>query len=112
MFEKERTFNERSKESQLMCSRYPNRIPVIVQKRKEHIVTIDKRKFMTPRDLNMAQFVFVIRKRLKMKSTEAIFLFTGNTLVQANATLGEIYEKHHDHDGFLYITYDFENAFG
>tara|TARA_B100001741_G_scaffold3682_2_gene3140 strand:+ start:11755 stop:12093 length:339 start_codon:yes stop_codon:yes gene_type:complete len=112
MYKKERTFEERKKESALMQSRFPDRIPVIVQKKKEQLATIDKRKFMAPNSLSMGQFVFVIRKRLKMNPSEAIFLFIDNKLIQPQQTLGQCYAKCHDEDGFLYITYDFENAFG
>ena len=59
MYKKERTFEERKKESELMQSRFPDRIPVIVQKKKEQLATIDKRKFMAPNSLSMGQFVFV-----------------------------------------------------
>jgi GABA(A) receptor-associated protein len=112
MYKAEKSFEERKKESELMQNRFPDRIPVIVQKKKDQLATIDKRKFMAPNSLTMGQFVFVIRKRLKMNPSEAIFLFVNNKLVTPQQTLGQVYTQHHDDDGFLYLIYDFENAFG
>lgn len=112
MYKTEKSFTERRKESEMMQIRFPDRIPVIVQKKKEEIATIDKRKFMAPNSLSMGQFVFVVRKRLKMNSCEAIFLFVNNKLITPQETLGQVYSQYRDDDGFLYITYDFENAFG
>ena len=32
--------------------------------------------------------------------------------VYSSASMGQIYEDHHDEDGFLYIAYSGENTFG
>ena len=95
-----------------MLLKFKDRIPVIVQPRKDSIQKIDKRKFMTPRSLTMGQFIFVIRKRLKLKGSEALFVFSGSRLMNSSSTMYEIYENEKDEDGFLYLVYDFENVFG
>ena len=60
----------------------------------------------------MSQFLYVIRKRIKLKPSESIFIMANNRLCPNNTTLYEIYEKSVDKDGFLYITYTSENTFG
>lgn len=112
LYKSEKTYDERLSETKAMLSRFSDRIPIIVEKKKDTIQTIDKRKFMVPRTLTMSQFVFVIRKRLKLKSTEAIFVFCNNRLVNQSTLMSDIYESDKDDDGFLYLIYDFENTFG
>jgi len=40
------------------------------------------------------------------------FLFVEDVLPPSSALMSQIYEKHKDSDGFLYITYSGENTFG
>ena len=74
---------------------------------------IDKKKFLVPSDLTIGQFMYVIRKRIKLAPEQAIFLFVASgTLPPSVATLHSVYETHHDEDGFLYMQYSGENFFG
>lgn len=79
---------------------------------KSHIQDIDKRKFLVPNDISVAQFMWIIRKRIQLPSEKAIFLFVGKVLPQSSASMGQVYEEHKDDDGFLYIAYSGENTFG
>ena len=40
-----------------------------------NICDIDKNKFLVPKDLTLGQFVYVIRKRMKLPPEKAIFVF-------------------------------------
>ena len=60
----------------------------------------------------MGQFVYVIRKRIKLSPEKAIFIFVNNVLPPTAALMSSIYEEHKDEDGFLYIVYSGENTFG
>lgn len=60
----------------------------------------------------MGQFVYVIRKRIKLPADQAIFIFVNNTLPPAAALMSQIYKEHADPDGFLYVTYSGESTFG
>lgn len=53
----------------------------------------------------MGQFVYVIRKRIKLPAEKALFIFTGEIIPPTAALMSSIYEEHKDDDGFLYITY-------
>lgn len=112
LYKEEKSLEERKTESQTMLERFPDRVPVIVEKRRTCVATIDKRKFMAPRSLSVGQLVFVIRRRLKMKSSDAVFIFIAKRLADQNAMLNETYSRYGDEDGFLYVVYDFENTFG
>lgn len=65
-----------------------------------------------PVDLTVGQFVYVIRKRIKLPSEKAIFIFVNDILPPTAALISTIYEEHKDDDGFLYVLYSGENTFG
>lgn len=112
-FKKEFSFSERTFESGRVINKYPDRIPIICEKLdKSKVDEIDKKKYLVPSDLTCAQFIFVIRKRLKLTPEKAIFLFINGTIPQTSETISNLYYKHKDSDGFLYITYASENVFG
>ncbi|KAL5021174.1 hypothetical protein ScPMuIL_000329 [Solemya velum] len=112
-FREESTFEHRVSESTKIKEKYKDRIPVIVEKDlKSAIPDIDKRKFLVPSDISVAQFMWIIRKRIQLPSEKAMFLFVGKILPQSSASMGQIYEEHKDEDGFLYIAYSGENTFG
>ncbi|MEE6513941.1 hypothetical protein FKM82_021832 [Ascaphus truei] len=86
---------------------------VIVEKVSgSQIVDIDKRKYLVPSDITVAQFMWIIRKRIQLPSEKAIFLFVDKTVPQSSLTMGQLYEKEKDEDGFLYVAYSGENTFG
>jgi GABA(A) receptor-associated protein len=115
---------------------YANHDQVICEKvEKSDIATIDKKKYLVPADLTVGQFVYVIRKRIKLSPEKAIFIFVDEVLPPTAALMSSIYEEHkvtfspwrapevqqspescanvvQDEDGFLYITYSGENTFG
>uniref|UniRef100_A0AAY4DST6 Autophagy-related protein n=2 Tax=Denticeps clupeoides TaxID=299321 RepID=A0AAY4DST6_9TELE len=56
--------------------------------------------------------MWIIRKRIQLPSEKAIFLFVDKTVPQSSITMGQLYEKEKDDDGFLYVAYSGENTFG
>lgn len=112
-FKAQNPFDKRKAEAQRIRAKYPDRIPVISEKaEKSSIPDIDKKKYLVPADLTMGQFVYVIRKRIKLPPEQAIFVLVNNTLPPASALMSDIYKSHKDEDGFLYVTYSGENTFG
>ncbi|CEI70020.1 unnamed protein product [Fusarium venenatum] len=112
-FKDEHPFEKRKAEAERIRQKYADRIPVICEKvEKSDIATIDKKKYLVPADLTVGQFVYVIRKRIKLSPEKAIFIFVDEVLPPTAALMSSIYEEHKDEDGFLYITYSGENTFG
>ena len=106
-------FNVRLEESNRIREKYPNRIPIIVEKNeKSDIDDIDKHKFLVPSDLTIGQFMYVIRKRIKLPPEKGIFLFTNNKMAPTGYIISQMYETNKDEDGFLYFKYSGENTFG
>tara|TARA_B110000046_G_C13000680_1_gene402013 strand:+ start:278 stop:643 length:366 start_codon:yes stop_codon:yes gene_type:complete len=96
-----------------MRAKYPDRIPIIIHAKGKHAPSIDKHKFMTPRDLSFSQLFYVVRKRIQMDPSKALFFFLeNNTLVVASSVVEHVYTRYADDDGFLYVTYRAESAFG
>ena len=112
-FKKKYSFDARYEESKNIMEKYEDRIPIIVTRdKKSKLEDIDKNKFLAPEDLTVAQFISVIRKRIKLSESEAMYIFVNNTLPTTSASLSTIYAQHKDEDGFLYVTYCAENVFG
>ena len=113
-YKDEYTFEKRLEESSKIKTKHVDRIPCIVEKcpKCSHINEIDKRKFLVPIDLTMSQFVYIIRKRLKVSPHEAIFIFVNNSIPPSSSSILELYNKQKDLDGFLYFRYSSENTFG
>lgn len=113
MFKEDHSLEHRCVESAKIRAKYPDRVPVIVEKVSgSQIVDIDKRKYLVPSDITVAQFMWIIRKRIQLPSEKAIFLFVDKTVPQSSLTMGQLYEKEKDEDGFLYVAYSGENTFG
>lgn len=47
----------------------------------------------------MGQFVYVIRKRIKLSPDKAIFIFVDETLPPTAALMSSVYDEHKDEDG-------------
>ncbi len=107
------TFEERKKESERLLSKYPTKVPIIITKAKHSdIHDIDKRKFLVPVDQTVGQFVYIIRKRVKLSHEKSIFVFVNSVLPKTSSLISEVYNHHKSSDGFLYVTYAGENVFG
>lgn len=115
-FKKNNSLEKRQSESNRIREKYGDRLPIIVEKHagksSSDIPDIDKKKYLVPKDLTVGQFQYVIRKRLKLDSEKAVFLFVDGILPSTSGLLTELYDNHKDEDGFLYVTYSGENTFG
>ncbi len=114
-FKATNNLEKRILESSKIKYKFQDRIPIICEhtpKDRSGIPDIDRVKYLVPNDLTMGQFIFVIRKRIKLDSAKALFLFVNNTLPSINTLVSKLYKESMDEDGFLYITYAGESTFG
>jgi len=106
-------FDQRKIESERIRKKYPDRVPVIVKKvANSDIPDIDKHKYLVPEDITIGQFMFILRKRLALSSEKAIFLFINNQIPIMSDIMINVFNKHKNNDGFLYMDYAGENTFG
>jgi GABA(A) receptor-associated protein len=105
---------ERIKKSQQILEKYPDRVPLIIKPSEtdRNSYPIDKSKYITPRDLMLAQLQQIIRKRIRFPPEKALFLFINNKMYPVTAIVGSLYDSNKDKDGFLYVTYCQESTFG
>lgn len=90
---------------------YPDHIPVVVKNRNE--INAEDMRFLVPRSSTVATILRNIRGRLKMTSTESIFLYFDQFLLPVHQSIEEIYARHHDRkDLRLYLQFAKENTFG
>ena len=110
-----KTFNERKNESERIRGKHPDRIPIICEKSVragQTLPDLDKIKYLVPQDLTIGQFMYVIRKRLKLDASEALYLFANGHIMTCTNTMDVAYDKYRDQDGFLYFKYSKESTFG
>jgi GABA(A) receptor-associated protein len=107
-------FDERKLKAAIILKQHPDRIPVVVECSDElqAIHPLKKNKFIVPFELTLAQFMFVIRKHMKLNPEYAIFVFINNRLHPTTSLIGTIYEKEKDEDGFMYMDVFQESTFG
>lgn len=111
-FKNKFAFEKRKEEATRIMEKYPDRRPIIIEKHHKCQYNIDKNKYLVPTDLTVGQLLFVIRRRLKLTSEKAIFMFCNNSMPPTSQFINELYEEHKDSDCFLYLEYTDENTFG
>ena len=108
------TLKDRKISAERITTQHPDRIPVVVecseQLQNEH--PLKKNKFAVPFDLTLAQFLFVIRKHMKLQPEYAIYAFINNRLHPTTLPIGAIYAQEKTDDGFMYIDIFQESTFG
>jgi len=105
-------FETRFEDASRILKKYPDRIPVILQKYDEKAPDLDRFKFLASSDTTIMTLLFHIRKRTKLKPNEAIFLSIDGMMCCTTTMVKELYETNKDKDQFLYIYYSTENTFG
>ena len=93
-FKKKHSLSKRQEESNRILQKYKDKVPIIVQQDATSTLPIlDKIKYLVPRDLSLGQFLFVIRKRIKLKPEKSLILFVNNKIIANHLLLSEIYEQ-------------------
>jgi GABA(A) receptor-associated protein len=112
-FKRANSIEKRIKEATRILEKFPDRIPVICEPttRSSHF-KMEKTKFLVPKDLRIYQFIMIVRGRLKLDATIALFFIAGDVVASSTATFNQLYYEHADQDGFLYLTFSEENTFG
>ena len=114
-------FEDRYLESTRIMQKYPDRIPVICEHAQNSTLPHDsKKKFLIPRDMTIGQFLYVIRRRVKLSPEQALFIFVvvqqhgvlSNVLAPTSHMIETVYEQYKDRDHFLYLSVASENVFG
>uniref|UniRef100_UPI00358EB6F1 microtubule-associated proteins 1A/1B light chain 3C-like n=1 Tax=Myxine glutinosa TaxID=7769 RepID=UPI00358EB6F1 len=114
-FKQRKSLAVRKQEVAGIRSKFPNKIPVIVERfgKERDLPLLDKTKFLVPQELTMSQFVTIIRNRMSLRPTQAFYLMVNRrSLASMSSSMAELYAEHQDEDGFLYVTYASQEMFG
>ena len=113
-FKKAHSYSARLREARKVKIKYPSRVPIIceVSPSSKHEISLDKAKYLVPMDLTIGQFIYVIRKRIRMQSHQALFIFINNTIPATGTMISQLYREHADEDQFLYTSISLESTFG
>ena len=97
-----------------IVANYPDRVPILLLCSDRFPIEYypPRLKFLAPKDLLVAQFMYVIRKSIKLPPEKALFMFFGNSILSASMQLGEVYIRHKSEDKFLRAWISLENTFG
>ena len=107
-------FDERKLKAALILKQHPDRIPVVVEcsDKLQALHPLKKNKFIVPHELTLGQFMYVIRKHMKLDSADAIYVFVNNKLHPTTTVMSDMYRTHKDEDGFMYLDVFHESTFG
>ncbi|XP_062892209.1 microtubule-associated proteins 1A/1B light chain 3C-like [Mobula hypostoma] len=114
-FKERRGVDVRKAEADSIRSKFPNKLPVIVERyaKERSLPQLDRSKYLVPLELSMCQFTIIIRNRMALSSKQAFYLMVHNQSVASTSlTMAEIYEEFKEEDGFLYVTYASQEMFG
>ncbi|XP_048636046.1 autophagy-related protein 8h-like isoform X2 [Brassica napus] len=79
--------DERLKESRNITAKYPDRVPVIIEKYSNaDLPDMDKNKYLVPRDMTVGHFIHMLSNRLHLDSSKSLFVFVHNTLPQTGTS--------------------------
>lgn len=101
------TFSERLRDCNKIMTKFPDRIPIICEKSPDDFYTpeIDRHKYLVLHDITIGQFMYIIRKRIRISPSDALFFFVGEfySIVPCHMYMNQIYDQYKSYDGFLYI---------
>ena len=106
---------KRLNKTQILKTKYPQKIPVILDRLNKYTPKPSNHRFLVPQDFTVGQFMTIIRKHLPdLNPSQNIFLFINekNTIPPMTMLMSELFSQYHEEDNFLYIVISIEQTFG
>lgn len=80
---------------------------------EKHLIDLERKRFLVPEDLTLIHLQSIIRKRLKLDPSKALFfLINGKSIVSLSKQVKDIYDEYKNESNFLHIFYASEDCFG
>uniref|UniRef100_A0A8C9E4B9 GABA type A receptor-associated protein n=1 Tax=Phocoena sinus TaxID=42100 RepID=A0A8C9E4B9_PHOSS len=94
VYKEEHPFETRCSEGKKIRKKYPDWVPVRVEKPpKPWIGDLDKKKYLVSSDLIVGQFYFLIQKQIHLRTEDALFFFVNNVIPPTSARMGQLFGK-------------------
>jgi hypothetical protein len=110
------SFDMRKKKFNSLLLKFPDKIPVILEKSKsdKYLPKIDKSKLLVAHDMTILNIIQLLKSNLKINGNTSIYIVIAgkNIMVSGSQSIASIYQDHKNNDGFLYLEYCTENVFG
>lgn len=104
-----------NREVEAIRHRFPNKVPLYVTRyvRDREVPVLGRTKFLVPQELTMSQFLYIIRTKMKLRDSQALYLLVNDKVLASHSmTMAQAYQQFRSHDGYLHITYAAQQVFG
>lgn len=96
-----------------ILEKYPTTIPLYLKKHSSsNLKDLVKYKYLVPEEMTIGQLVYILRKNLKLKPEESLFIYINNTLPCTSSLISSYYKEYKNDNGFLVVEYCEESVFG
>ena len=110
-FRKRFSMSERCEQCARVRVRHPEHVPAILERLDARTAPPRKERFLLSPDLDGARLLHVVRSHVDVEASEALYVLCGGVLLTASMSVRDVAHLC-DTDGFLYLVYALENAFG
>ena len=113
-FKTGKSVEKRMEWSSRLLAAYPDKYPVIINRDPSGRVRVSRQKFIVPGESSILSFTAEVRHHVAgLKGTETLYCFLDDGTTPLPSTpIHTLYAKSRDEDGFLYLTYTLEDAYG
>jgi len=108
-FKSSYSLEKRKELSNKIFTKYKDKIPIIIQSKN---IKCKKIKFLIHKHDEFSFFFLILRKFIEIQPDDALFTFINDTIPVNSESIGSIYKKYKDEDGFLYVNISLESTFG
>jgi len=115
-FKTRKTFADRVRMVAEIKRQQPDKVPLIIERfaSERNLPILDHCKYLVPSHITVGDVMQIIRRRLHLHPDQAFYLLTNEKSVVPSITMtvGQLYQMEQEPDGFLYIVYASQPAFG
>lgn len=99
--------------SQKIIHNYPGYYPVLIQRKTPTDPEISKNKFIVHGSSHVISLISQSKSLMKLSSSDFVTFFVqDNIRLNLTSDIKTVYDKYKNQDGFLYVYYTSESAFG
>ncbi len=110
------SFEARKKKSNSLLSKFPDKIPVILEKssKDKYLPKNEKNKLLVGNDMTVSNILQLLKKNLNINESMSIYIMVlnQNIMLSGSQSILTLYNSYKSNDGLLYLEYCSENVFG